>query len=386
MTPPVDDHTSSRTRSGVLLVGPQSGGPLVGGIETGIDMILRSSLVGRHDVSFFNSFNAPSTDRTWHRRLWRQLRGFGSFERTLLQRRPAVLHVKTAEGINFWQGIGYAVLGRAAGCRVLLQIHGGAFDTWYAGLSPRAQASVRAALRVPHALIALSDFWRRFLTTLRPEAAIHVVPNGVELDKVRVRPPGSRAGFRVTTIGTLGVRKGHFDIVEAAALLRDLDIMFEFVGPDEYGGEGAQLRDLARKLGVEERIEMPGPLNGDDKWAALARADVFLLPARNENMPNSVLEAMAAGLPVVATDVGAVAEMLADPSALVPIGDPAAIAAKLRLFHDDEAARTKAGRRNLERAKDRYSFAEVEACLDALYSEPDGSTRRALITAADRPR
>ncbi len=362
-------------RSGVLLVGPQSGGPLVGGIETGIDMILRSALVGRHDVSFFNSFNAPSVDRAWHRRLSRQLRGFGRFERTLLQRRPAILHVKTAEAVNFWQGIAYAALGRATGCRVLLQIHGGAFDTWYARQSPPSQASIRAALRIPHALLALSEFWRRFLTGLRPDATIHVVPNGVELGKAQARPPGPRRGLRVTTIGTLGVRKGHFDIVEAAGLLRDLDVTFEFVGPDEYGGEGVQLRDLARKLGVESRIELPGPLNGDAKWAALARADVFLLPARNENMPNSVLEAMAAGLPVVATDVGAVAEMLADPRALVPIGDPAAIAAKLRLLHDDEASRVSWGRRNLERATERYSFAEVEACLDALYSGSAGPGR-----------
>ncbi len=365
----------SRTRSGVLLVGPLSGGPLVGGIETGIDMILRSSLVGRHELSFFNSFNAPSIDRALHRRIWRQVRSFASFERTLLQRRPAVLHVKTAEAVNFWQGIAYATLGRSAGCRVLLQIHGGAFDTWYARQSARAQASIRAALGIPHVLIALSDFWRRFLSGLRPEAAIHVVPNGVELDKARARPSEPRRGLRVTTIGTLGVRKGHFDIVEAAALLRDLDVTFEFVGPDEYGGEGVQLGELARKLGVESRIQLTGPLSGDDKWAALARADVFLLPARNENMPNSVLEAMAAGLPVIATDVGAVAEMLADPRALVPVGDPAAIAAKLRLLHDDEATRSSMGRTNLERATDRYSFAEVETCLDALYSAADRPLR-----------
>ncbi len=156
--------------------------------------------------------------------------------------------------------------------------------------------------------------------------------------------------------------------------MRDLDVTFEFVGPDEYGGEGVQLAELARKLGVESHIQLTGPLSGDDKWAALARADVFLLPARNENMPNSVLEAMAAGLPVVATDVGAVAEMLADPRALVAVGDPAAIAAKLRLLHDDEATRSSMGRANLERATERYSFAEVETCLDALYA------------AADRPR
>lgn len=361
--------TTGRRR--VLLVGPRSHGPLVGGIETGIDMILRSPLVRRYELEFFNSFRPPSTNRSPLKRIGRQLRSWASFARTLAQRRPHVVHVKTAEGVNFFQGLGFVVMARALGCYVLMQIHGGAFDAWYDGSSPRAQSLVRAALRLPHAMIALSEYWQRYLHSLNPAAAIHVVPNGVEVDKVQPRSRRSSPTLRILTIGAIGVRKGHFDIVEAAHLLRDMDLEFEFVGPDEYGGEIERIRARAAELGLTCRIHLTGPLSGDDKWAALARADVFLLPAHNENMPNAILEAMAAGLPVVATDVGAVREMLADPDALVPVRDPNALAGKLRDICVDHTARERMGLANRERVAAEYAFAQVESRLDVLYSRPE---------------
>jgi glycosyltransferase involved in cell wall biosynthesis len=359
-------HAMKPTR--VLLVGPRSGGPLVGGIETGIDMILRSQLAARHELEFFNSFNAPSANRSLPRRVARQLRSWGAFARALIRCRPDVVHVKTAEALNFYQGLGFVILARAAGCRVLMQIHGGAFDSWYERLAPRAQAGVRAALRLPHVMIALSEYWQRYLTGLNPDVAICVVPNGVEMDKVQAPSRRVSERLRVVTIGAIGERKGHFDIVEAAHLVRDLDLEFEFVGPDEYGGETDRIRARVAELGLGDRIVLSGPLGGADKWAALARADVFLLPAYNENMPNAVLEAMAAGLPVIATDVGAVREMLGGSDQIVPVGDPAAIATQLRALSGDAAARARRGRANLDRVTERYSFARVEADLDALYS------------------
>ncbi len=98
----------------------------------------------------------------------------------------------------------------------------------------------------------------------------------------------------------------------------------------------------------------------------LAEADVFLLASHAEGMPNAVLEAMAAALPVVATGVGAIPEMLPD-GLLVPVGDPAAIARVLLELAGDPERRRELGRRNRERVEALYGFGRVEELLDALY-------------------
>jgi glycosyltransferase involved in cell wall biosynthesis len=170
-------------------------------------------------------------------------------------------------------------------------------------------------------------------------------------------------------VGAIGVRKGHFDIVQAAIRMgAEAPFVFLFVGSDEYGGETARLREEIDRHGVDGMIEFLGPLTGDAKWTVLAGADVFLLPAYNENMPNSILEAMAAGLPVVCTDVGAVRQMVGNAGALiVPTGDPDAIAAALEGLRRDPAGRRIMGDANRQRSVEEYSFDRVARDLDDLY-------------------
>ncbi len=368
----------------VLLVGPLSGGPLVGGIETGIDMILRSALVQRHGIVFFNSYRAPSREGTILTRLISQLVMVARFVATLARVRPRLVHIKTADRVNFVQNSVYVLVARLSARPVVLQIHGGEFDAWYESLSSWRRWLVRRALALPTAIIALSEYWRAFVTRLHVTRPVHVIPNGVELDLARAPCRESDGPLRVVTFGAIGVRKGHFDIVEAAALLHEERAVFEFAGTDEYGGETAQLVARAREIGVEERIRFLGAVNGPAKWDLLAHSDVFLLPARNENMPNSVLEAMAASLPIVCTDVGAVREMVGGSALFVPIGDPAAIATALRTLIHDTAQRRRLGCDARRRSEVAYSFKTVATLLDDLYLSPEitAPARRRAASAA----
>lgn len=353
----------------VLLVGPVSGDGIVGGIENGIDMLLRSPIATRHGIVFFNSYRAPDPSRSWPRRIGCELGAIGRYVRCLVATRPRLVHVKTAEGVNFYQSIAYTSLARMSGARVLLQIHGGSFDTWYEGLSRGRRALVRLGLRVPHALMALSERWRECLRRLQPRTPVHVLPNAVELERARRERGTPGPILRVLTIGALGARKGHFDIVAAARLLRHEPIRFQFAGPDEFGGEADELRRRIAGDGLEQRVELLGAVTGDRKWELLGETDVFLLPSYNENMPNAVLEAMAAGLPIVCTAVGAVAEMVdAQGARFVPPGDPDAIAAALRDLLHAPGERAAMGRANRDRIETHYALERVLPVLEQLYS------------------
>jgi glycosyltransferase involved in cell wall biosynthesis len=283
--------------------------------------------------------------------------------------RPQLVHVKATEGINFFQGICYSIIGRALGRRVLLQLHGGNFATWYQGMGRFGRAAVRVGLLTPSELVVLSEYWRSFISGLCPARSIHVIPNGVNIESAMIRTGFDHSELKVVTIGAIGVRKGYFDIVAAAALLRDEPIRFLFAGPDEFGGEQDELRAYARKLDVIDKVEFLGTVIGKQKWRLLSEADVFLLPSRGENMPNAVLEAMASGLPIVCTPVGALREMFDGGGAIfVPAGDSIAIEKALRQLMDSPDLRKSMGYRNRAEVVAHYSLDRVFEKIGALYS------------------
>jgi len=294
----------------VLLVGNLPEGELVGGVEVGVEMLLASPLAARHGIHLFNTARRRDPSRPLRQRLAYQLGRFLQLARTILRERPRLVHVKGTVGVNYWQSIGYCGIARLLGPPVALQLHGGDFDVWYHEHNRLARLALRLGLRLPSELVVLSDYWRTFTSGLCPGKPIRIIPNGVRTEEVQPRVPRSDHELRVVTVGALGVRKGHFDILEAAARLGDRRVRFVFAGADEFGGEEQALRQRASELGIADRVDFAGIVTGRDKWRLLAEHDVFLLPSRGENMPNAVLEAMAAGVPVVANDSGGTRELI----------------------------------------------------------------------------
>ncbi len=135
------------------------------------------------------------------------------------------------------------------------------------------------------------------------------------------------------------------------------------------GPEEAALRALVAGLGLGERVRFAGRLSRDEMAALLADSDVAINPSRVDNMPNSVLEAMAAGVPVLSTDVGGVPYIVrhGHTARLVPAGDPQAMAAELAALLDDPAAAAAlavAARAEVQR----YTWPQVQPLLVAHYA------------------
>lgn len=178
-------------------------------------------------------------------------------------------------------------------------------------------------------------------------AGIRTVPDGVDVDEVRrLEPPApglrERLGiaadaFVAGTIGRLHAAKGHAVIPDAAALLPDTRWVIV--------GDGPRRPALARRIrerGVGGRVHLAGEL--PDARRALRELDVFVFPSAGEGLGSSVLDAMAAGIPVVGAAGGGVLEVL-EPvhrrtgTSLVPPGDPEALAAAVRTLGDEPSRR-----------------------------------------------
>jgi glycosyltransferase involved in cell wall biosynthesis len=194
-----------------------------------------------------------------------------------------------------------------------------------------ARTVARATLRRADRVVAVTRLEAHWLGSLGVDSSrIQVIPNGIDLTEFEARPPRreSDGGPRILYVGRIyPEQKGLESLVEAFALLpRPLDARLRLVGED-WGGL-ARLERIARDLGVAGRMNATGPIPRRELLSEYASSDLFVLPSLFEPFGIVLLEAMAAGLPVVATRVGGIPEVVEEnrTAILVSPGNPAELA------------------------------------------------------------
>ncbi len=208
-----------------------------------------------------------------------------------------------------------------------------------------------------------------------PAEKITVIPNAVELpenltfvDRAALRrslglPPDS---FVVGFVGRLWPQKRVSDLIWACDIVRNIrpEIRLLVVGE---GPLRAELQQYAVDVGMGERTVFTG--ERDDVWQLLQAMDVFVLPSAFEGMPNALMEAMAAGLPVICTDIPGSRELIQHDSTglLVPVGNRAEIARAIRRVMDEPELRKTLGERGRRFVLDHYSRKKMISQYVALY-------------------
>jgi glycosyltransferase involved in cell wall biosynthesis len=258
-----------------------------------------------------------------------------------------------------------------------------------ANLSPLQQRAQVLVCRMAHRVLVNAQAVRRWLVELGvPAGRITVIPNGIDVARFAgPRDPRVRSELGVPAAAPLIVmlsrlvrQKGIDDLLEAAAqVVAEIPAArFLIVGQSLVAVSGDvmvdqaylyELRAHVERLGLEEHVTFTGLRR--DVPAILAEAAVSVLPSLSEGLSNTLLESMAAGVPVVATRVGGSAEAVVDGETgfLVPARDPRALAgAILALLHDPARARTfgEAGRR---RARQRFSLEQMIHETELLYED-----------------
>jgi glycosyltransferase involved in cell wall biosynthesis len=235
------------------------------------------------------------------------------------------------------------------------------------------RAREREVLSAAAAVVTTSAWSRRRLGELYALRSdhVHVAEPGVDAAGLA---PGTAAGDSLLCVAAVTPDKGHDVLLDALAMTADLSWRCECVGSlvrDPAFAEGVRRR--ARDSGLRDRVRFPGARIGPELGRAYAAADLLVLPSRAETYGMVVTEALARGLPVLATEVGGVTEALGygddgtRPGLLVPPGDPAAIAASLRAWLEDAELRDRLRRAaRTRRAKLRPWAATAAAVADVL--------------------
>lgn len=212
------------------------------------------------------------------------------------------------------------------------------------------------------ALVVNGQGLRLLAAHTAPGRRIEVIPNGIDLEAFRPMEGNADADGRIRLlfVGRLVRQKGLPYLLRSLALLDPAlreRVCLELVGS---GPEEKPLRRLAAELGLEKRIRFTGWVARPDIPACYQKADVFVLPSLDEGMPNVVLEALACGKPVVATDIRGNRELVQEGlnGTLVPPADAAALARALAAMISNRALREQMGL-NARASVARHGWAEV---------------------------
>ena len=358
----------------VLLVG--RGAPERGGIPTYLHTLLASELEQRHDLSLLNQSHGdvPAAGRLTGGNLGRLVRDAIHLWRAAAGQDVVHLHSALAPAVTIARAGLLCWVARRRGCRVILHAHGGLLLLWLT--TPRRVRFVRAVLAPAHRVLAVSAALQGTLEQAIGRR-VDLVENGVDTDEFAPGPPSKHSPPRVLYVGALTPRKGVLDLLEASRLLTARSVPHELhlVGgtPSEGGPAEEQVRAAvqgsgAHLLGDRQREQMP------DVYRA---ADVLCLASWYEAMPLSVLEALASGLPVVATEVGDVARVVrpGDTGALVSARDPEGLAAALEPILLDADLRRRLGGNGRRTVMQHFASSETARSIDRIYVEEVGRGR-----------
>lgn len=346
-----------------------------GGISAVVNVYRAGGLFTRWPIRYLATHREG---RTWPK-LALAVGSFTRFAGLLLARRVAALHVHSASRASFWRKSPFLLLAFLSARPVIFHLHGGGFREFFEqDCGPLARTWVRAVFGRAAKVVVLSPRWEVWVRSVTPQAKVRVIPNPAPAVKA-IREKLVNADPILLFLGAILEKKGVFDLLQAVAALGEdyprLRLVLAGSGPAQ-----TQVIERARALGIASQVEMPGWVDAAGRDAWLAQADVFVLPSHYEGMPMSILEAMAAGLPVIASDVGGIPEMIDQDieGLLIVPGDVPALIAALEKLLLDVALRESMGRAAQRKVERCYAAERVLEQIDGVYREILGSAPTAL--------
>lgn len=319
-------NTPRRPR--VLILGPGPKSP--GGMWSMVDTALHSPLRDRYDMARISTHReGPAALRVAV-----AARAGALLLARLIARRPDLLWIHMSARGSVQRKALLMAIARPIRVPVIVHSHGSQFGDYYRDTTKPRRAVVRWVLRNADLVIALGPSWDARIQEMTPCTVAQVlnpvaVPATIDHD---AKEPGL-----IVCTGRLGDRKGSATLVRAFALVAQRFPTARLILAGD--GDAEPVRELARELAVEHRVELPGWVSSTDVTRLLGRASAFALPSRNEGLPIAMLEAMAHGVPCIVTPVGGIPDVVTNghDALLVPPDDPTSLAAALTTILADES-------------------------------------------------
>jgi len=282
--------------------------------------------------------------------------------RDLLRREKFdVVHIPSCTGWGYWRNALFVYYAKRYGVKVLWHVVGAIDEFWIRG-SKVSKFLIQHTLDWADLIVLQSKGLRRIVSKFT-STPIQAIYNGVRTEELVAPDRYAHSDpddgkIRVVTLGVLGKRKGYLDLIPVARQLQDKipQLEFVFIG----GGEIEKIRGLVADEDLEDRITVAGLVDDDQRVRLLQTSDIFALPTYAEGQPIALLEAMAAGLPVISTPVGSIDEVVHEANGrLITPGDQSALAEAITELSSSADLRRQIGSHNAQDAEVNYSIRRV---------------------------
>ncbi|QZA82034.1 glycosyltransferase family 4 protein [Deefgea piscis] len=333
-----------------------------GGIASVVRTYSDAGLFAKHHIYYINSHVAGSS----YKKCMVFIYGLIQFLFYCCMGRVNIVHLQMASYGSFMRKFVFFLIARIFRIKTIVHIHGAEFELFYREKSREFQKKmVQYVLSNADVVIALSNKWNEQLRGICNKSNVITIYNPIASPAVSF---AVREKNVLLFLGHVGDRKGTFDLIRAMPDVIKLNPAVQL----KIGGTGQieAARQLAVELKVEAHVEFLGWVVGEDKERLLNSATLLLLPSYNEGLPMSILEAMAHGLPVIASDVGGIPEALACcvTECIVQPGDVLDLANKINHLLSDDALREDIARKLQQTVVEKFDVEVVANELTQLYN------------------
>ena len=321
----------------ILMLGPHRAA--VSGVSTHLNLLMDSALGDEYDIVHFQ-VGSEGRDEGAIGKVLRLLVSPFFLAASIIFRHVAIVHINTSLNRKaYWRDLVYLFVSKALGARVVYQVHGGELPRKFFANRPALTSFLRRTLRIPDLVVVLAQIELNAYKEFIPGQQVVALPNGIDcrpfsaVPTVRSDPTHP---LQIVYVGRIAREKGLYETLQGLRLAHELGVDARLV----IGGSGVEeprLRRYAQALGIANRVVFVGPVFGNDKVKLLSGADVMVLPSYSEGLPYALLESMAAGVPVIATPVGAIPDVVSHDihGFLVPPRDGKAIAEAIAILAGD---------------------------------------------------
>jgi glycosyltransferase involved in cell wall biosynthesis len=335
-----------------VMIGTAIGGP--GGVAAVLNIYLESGFFDRYQIVYIASHSTMGNIQ----KIMVMIKGFFQFFLMLAKNQVNLVHFQVSTGASFWRKAIFIVLAHCFRRPVIMHIHGGRFKDFFSAQPRVLKKVIQWVLNSSDVVIVLSPGWKTWFESISVNKSILAIYNAVH-----VKPKKERLfvfPINLLCLGRLGHNKGTYDLLAAMPKLlkKYPDLKLRLAGD----GEIEQAREASQRLGIADAVEVLGLVGSERKNRLLEEATIYILPSYAEGLPMSVLEAMAAHLPIITTPVGGIPEAVTNgiEGFLISPGDIDAIYNRVDQLLSDKVLRNKMADSGYEKVKQHFS---VEATL-----------------------
>ncbi|MFW5804270.1 MAG: glycosyltransferase family 4 protein [bacterium] len=290
----------------ILMVGPLP--PPNGGMEIYTELILQSKLNEKYKfISLNTSKNKGINSFKILKYIFFIYNCIKIFSYCLIFR-PDISHYHVSSNYGFWRPMIFAKISKLFGTKNIFHMHSGGFPKFYKSQKKKNKIKIKKTLKNIDLIIVPTKFWKSYYRKLVKNKKINVLPNSIDLKIISKHITKNKKNklIQILYVGKINKTKGIYQLLNAFKKINNakLAVMGSFQNNEK------DIKKKCEEYKIEKKIKFIGTIYDDKRFDFFNESDIFIIPSYFECMPIVILEAMAFGLPIIATDVGGIPDIV----------------------------------------------------------------------------